>query len=194
MAFNAVNTFLLSSPRLAFRTAATLDRIPPPAAAISSYPAPPMRFSKSTSRGSANTGCVWQSISPGITTRPLQSSSFTFLRLVLSHGSRSSSRCGPPRASRSLPSADRARATGHLPHLPLSRSWWDWHLSHGRRWRSCRARRSERLAFQASLTTAAKVSPGHWHLWSFRPETLNSDFYTDDDSRLCQPRPLRHHR
>jgi len=34
MAFNAVRTFLLSSARLARLTAATLERMPPPAAAI----------------------------------------------------------------------------------------------------------------------------------------------------------------
>ena len=54
----------------ALRTASTLDRIPPPAAAICSYEAPSIRFSKSTSRGLTKTGCVWESTNPGSTTLP----------------------------------------------------------------------------------------------------------------------------
>ena len=80
-----------SSALAAFRTASRLERIPPPAAAICSYEAPSMRFSKSTSRGFTNTGCVCESTKPGSTTLPAQSISVTFLRFFFSHGSRSAS-------------------------------------------------------------------------------------------------------
>ncbi len=50
-----------------------------------------MRFSKSTSRGLTNTGCVCESTKPGRTTLPAQSISRTFLRFFFSQGSRRAS-------------------------------------------------------------------------------------------------------
>ena len=54
-----------------------------------------MRFSKSTSRGLTNTGCVCESTNPGMTTLPVQSISVIWLRCFLSQGSRRASLVQP---------------------------------------------------------------------------------------------------
>ena len=55
---------------MAARVAATVDRIPPPAARISRYPAPRWRSSHSPSREPANSRWVCGSTSPGVTVPP----------------------------------------------------------------------------------------------------------------------------
>jgi hypothetical protein len=87
----AANTWLARVFLLAWRTPSRLERIPPPAAAICSYEAPSMRFSKSTSRGLTNTGCVCESTKPGRTTLPEQSISVILFRFFFSQGSRRAS-------------------------------------------------------------------------------------------------------
>jgi hypothetical protein len=59
-----------SASRGAARTAATVDRMPPPAFRMSRYDAPARFISHSCQRSPAQQACVWQSTSAGITTRP----------------------------------------------------------------------------------------------------------------------------
>ncbi len=92
---SADNTISASAARGAFRTAAMLAPIPPPADAISSYVAPAIRFSKSINLGAANTGCVCESTNPGSTTPPPQSISRTSRLRDCSQRSRMASRRVP---------------------------------------------------------------------------------------------------
>src|SRR5579864_9300394 len=95
MSRKTTSTFAFNTDLVALRTPSRLDRIPPPAAAISSYDAPSIRFSKSTRRGLTNTGWVCESTNPGVTTLQAQSISVSFLRFFLIQGSRSASFVGP---------------------------------------------------------------------------------------------------
>src|SRR4051794_1331494 len=72
-----------------------------------------MRFSKSTKRGLTNTGCVCESTKPGSTTLPVQSTSVTFLRFFLNHGSRSASLVDPTETA--FPPTQRTAPSGMIP-------------------------------------------------------------------------------
>src|SRR5436309_956111 len=77
------------SSRLAARVARTVERIPPPAAAISWYQAPRARSAYSSSREPAKIAWVWESTKPGSPTAP-----------------RPSMRCAPGTAPTSAASRD----------------------------------------------------------------------------------------
>src|SRR3989441_1018456 len=77
------------SSRLAARVARTVERIPPPAAAISWYEAPRARSAYSSSREPAKIAWVWESTKPGSPTAP-----------------RPSMRCAPGTAPTSAASRD----------------------------------------------------------------------------------------
>src|SRR3981081_3115970 len=119
--------------------------MPPPAAAICSYDAPSILFSKSTSRGDMKTGCVCESTQPGRTTDPAQSTSVTFLRFFLSQGSLKASFVLPtetifPPTHSTAPSSmmprvlrSRPRRGPDLPEEDCSvRSWQRLHRNSGR--------------------------------------------------------------
>ena len=62
-----------SSSNEAFRVFSTVERIPPPALAMSAYFSPASRRANSSALEPAHTVCVWQSTSPGNPTRPFPS-------------------------------------------------------------------------------------------------------------------------
>ena len=82
----------VSSASDAARTAATVDLMPPPAAAICSYGWPCARRSNSSTREPAQTVCVWQSTRPGMALMPRPSMTVA--------PRRARPRAAPPRAVR----------------------------------------------------------------------------------------------
>src|SRR5438270_7249857 len=156
-----------------------------------------MRFSKSTSRGATNAGCVWESTKPGRTTRPAQSISRIFLRFRLSHESRTASFVRP--TATIFPPTHNTAASSTMPNSLSSEPRRGPGRSEAERkvrsWPMVASRRAcgSRLAARFAL---------HWNLDPGTISEITSLFVArvrmadDSHTRICGEHtldPFRHH-